>query len=128
MSSGSAHRDFTSLAFSSFFFLLASSWVFQVQADLVFFTWNITYQFQSQDCYRTAVVAINGQTPGPIVDARQGDSIVIVVNNDLPTDSLVIHWHGIRQVRLTVSIHSLICCSAFIFNLINQAYNYYIQI
>ncbi|KAI9295381.1 hypothetical protein K502DRAFT_324355 [Neoconidiobolus thromboides FSU 785] len=41
-------------------------------------------------------VLINGQFPGPQIDATAGDSIKIKVNNQLHKN-VTIHWHGITQ-------------------------------
>jgi Putative multicopper oxidases len=36
----------------------------------------------------------NGQTPGPTIEAVEGDKIRILVTNNLP-ESTTVHWHGI---------------------------------
>ena len=36
----------------------------------------------------------NGQTPGPTIEAVEGDRVRILVTNKLP-ESTVVHWHGI---------------------------------
>ena len=36
----------------------------------------------------------NGQVPGPVIRAADGDHVQIVVKNDLP-QSTAVHWHGI---------------------------------
>jgi FtsP/CotA-like multicopper oxidase with cupredoxin domain len=36
----------------------------------------------------------NGQTPGPTIEAVEGDRVRILVTNHLPEDTSV-HWHGI---------------------------------
>src|SRR5690625_1485665 len=41
------------------------------------------------------VWAYNGQVPGPMLRARQGERLRVVVENRLPEDTTV-HWHGIR--------------------------------
>ncbi len=43
----------------------------------------------------TAVWAFNGQVPGPVIRARQGERLEIKVRNDLPEPTTV-HWHGLR--------------------------------
>lgn len=43
----------------------------------------------------TAVWAYNGQIPGPVLRARQGEPMRIVVQNKLDQDTTV-HWHGLR--------------------------------
>jgi FtsP/CotA-like multicopper oxidase with cupredoxin domain len=43
----------------------------------------------------TEVWAFNGQVPGPVIRARQGERLEIAVRNDLPEPTTV-HWHGLR--------------------------------
>jgi FtsP/CotA-like multicopper oxidase with cupredoxin domain len=43
----------------------------------------------------TDVYAYNGQVPGPTLELREGDSVVIHFRNALPEPS-TIHWHGIH--------------------------------
>lgn len=38
---------------------------------------------------------INGQIPGPVIEARQGQPLAIRLTNDLP-EATVVHWHGLR--------------------------------
>merc|ERR1711977_724959 len=42
------------------------------------------------------VYLINGQQPGPLIEAEEGDELEIFVQNDLPVEQ-TIHWHGILQ-------------------------------
>jgi FtsP/CotA-like multicopper oxidase with cupredoxin domain len=44
---------------------------------------------------RTAVWTYDGSVPGPILRARQGEPVKIVVHNNLEQETTV-HWHGIR--------------------------------
>lgn len=39
--------------------------------------------------------AYNGQVPGPLLQARVGDEVVVHFTNDLP-EPTTIHWHGMR--------------------------------
>ncbi|MFZ5475901.1 MAG: multicopper oxidase family protein [Myxococcota bacterium] len=43
----------------------------------------------------TTVWAYNGQTPGPLLHARVGDTLRVVLTNTLE-DETTIHWHGLR--------------------------------
>ena len=43
----------------------------------------------------TAVYAYNGRVPGPTLEAREGDRVVIHFRNDLPEPTTV-HWHGLH--------------------------------
>lgn len=42
---------------------------------------------------------VNGQFPGPTIEANWGDTIQVAVHNNItgPEDGTAIHWHGIRQ-------------------------------
>ncbi|MDQ3035993.1 MAG: multicopper oxidase family protein [Myxococcota bacterium] len=39
--------------------------------------------------------AYNGSVPGPLIDARAGDTLVVHFRNELP-EPTTIHWHGVR--------------------------------
>lgn len=43
------------------------------------------------------VITINNQFPGPNLRARHGSIIKVKVYNDLPTEAVTVHWHGIHQ-------------------------------
>jgi FtsP/CotA-like multicopper oxidase with cupredoxin domain len=43
----------------------------------------------------TAVYAYNGGIPGPTLEVREGDRVVIRFRNDLPEETTV-HWHGLH--------------------------------
>ncbi|VVB16913.1 unnamed protein product [Arabis nemorensis] len=60
--------------------------------------WEVEYTFWWPDCKEGIVMAINGQFPGPTIDAVAGDRVIIHVTNKLFTEGVVIHWHGIRQI------------------------------
>ncbi len=43
----------------------------------------------------TAVWTYNGSIPGPLIEGRVGDNLIVHFNNELPEET-TIHWHGIR--------------------------------
>ena len=43
----------------------------------------------------TDVYAYDGQVPGPMLEAQEGDSVVIHFTNELPEETTV-HWHGLH--------------------------------
>jgi FtsP/CotA-like multicopper oxidase with cupredoxin domain len=43
----------------------------------------------------TEAFAYNGQVPGPTLDVREGDQVIVHFRNDLPEPTTV-HWHGIH--------------------------------
>ncbi|BES92073.1 Multicopper oxidase [Nesidiocoris tenuis] len=46
---------------------------------------------------RTAI-AVNGRVPGPSILVCEGDNVEVRVNNQLRTEALTIHWHGVHQI------------------------------
>lgn len=61
------------------------------------YTWTIAKATASPDGYTKEVYAINGQMPGPLIEANEGDTVVVTVQNDLVDESTTIHWHGLFQ-------------------------------
>jgi FtsP/CotA-like multicopper oxidase with cupredoxin domain len=45
--------------------------------------------------YMTKVLAYNGITPGPLLQAHVGDRVIVHFTNNLAKDT-TIHWHGLR--------------------------------
>jgi FtsP/CotA-like multicopper oxidase with cupredoxin domain len=43
----------------------------------------------------TAAYAYNGRIPGPLLEAREGDRVIVRFRNDLPEPTTV-HWHGLH--------------------------------
>ena len=70
--------------------------------------WDVKYEFRSPDCCKKLVITINGIFPGPTIKAEQGDTIIVEVTNNLVTENLAIHLHGIRHV-LFVFLASCFC-------------------
>ena len=50
-----------------------------------------------KDAARYAIL-VNDTMPGPKLDVVVGQQVNITVLNRLSSDSVAIHWHGIRQV------------------------------
>ncbi|ONK67736.1 uncharacterized protein A4U43_C05F3210 [Asparagus officinalis] len=48
-------------------------------------------------CHTKSVVTVNGQFPGPKIFAREGDRVIIRVNNHVQ-NNVTLHWHGVRQL------------------------------
>ncbi|EXL41481.1 hypothetical protein FOCG_16285 [Fusarium oxysporum f. sp. radicis-lycopersici 26381] len=49
------------------------------------------------DGYELGVILVNGQFPGPTIEANWGDTIQVTVSNDIENEGLAIHWHGFQQ-------------------------------
>ncbi|ERN17406.1 hypothetical protein AMTRI_Chr02g215730 [Amborella trichopoda] len=89
---------------SSFSFFLAAflslAFLFPVNGDdpYRFFTWQVTWG----DIYPLGVkqqgILINGQFPGPQIEAVTNDNLVINVFNNL-TEPFLLSWNGIQQRR-----------------------------
>ncbi|XAR60786.1 Laccase [Bertholletia excelsa] len=48
-------------------------------------------------CRTNNIITVNGQYPGPTLEVRDGDSLVVKVINSARYNA-TIHWHGIRQI------------------------------
>ncbi|KAG6077275.1 hypothetical protein E4U15_004773 [Claviceps sp. LM218 group G6] len=63
--------------------------------------WNITRETRRPDGVLKETYLINGQFPGPTVEARSGDELHITVYNGITgsgsNDGVAIHWHGITM-------------------------------
>ncbi|CZR68894.1 related to multicopper oxidase [Phialocephala subalpina] len=59
--------------------------------------WNITAEFHSPDGVKKLVYLVNGQFPGPTIECRSGDRLVIHVTNHLVSEGVSIHWHGLEM-------------------------------
>ncbi|RPA99061.1 laccase 2 [Choiromyces venosus 120613-1] len=61
--------------------------------------WRITNQTMALDGYERVVLAVNGQYPGPKLEANWGDWIMVHVTNELKSNGTGIHWHGVRMLH-----------------------------
>ncbi|GFZ52064.1 hypothetical protein JCM24511_09836 [Saitozyma sp. JCM 24511] len=58
--------------------------------------WDLEAVGGAPDGYSRLVYAVNGQYPGPLIEANEGDTIIVHVTNHLDVGQ-GIHWHGITQ-------------------------------
>lgn len=51
------------------------------------------------DGYEREMLLINGQFPGPLIEANWGDTIQVTVTNNIsgPVEGTSLHWHGLLQ-------------------------------
>lgn len=42
----------------------------------------------------TQILAYNGSSPGPLIEAQEGDRVTIAFENQIPGQASTIHWHG----------------------------------
>ena len=64
------------------------------------YTWTITSETISPDGVPVNALIVNGQMPGPMIEANWGDEIVVHLTNGLPNNGAngtSLHFHGIRQ-------------------------------
>jgi FtsP/CotA-like multicopper oxidase with cupredoxin domain len=59
--------------------------------------WTIAARYGAPDGYYRSYITINGQMPGPLVEANEGDTLVFNIYNALPSQTASIHWHGMHQ-------------------------------
>ncbi|KAM0196103.1 hypothetical protein ACHAPA_004746 [Fusarium lateritium] len=76
-------------------------WLLLLLADLVSclqrYNLTITSQWSAGDGHGRPVFAMNGQSPGPLISAAEGEEVEVFVDNQLATETTM-HWHGIYQV------------------------------
>ncbi|CAH0039671.1 unnamed protein product [Clonostachys solani] len=58
---------------------------------------NLTRESYAPDGFEKPMILVNGQSPGPLIEANTGDVLRITVNNFMPDASTTVHWHGIDQ-------------------------------
>ncbi|XP_009774063.1 laccase-17 [Nicotiana tabacum] len=68
------------------------------QAITRHYEFNITMANVTRLCHTKSIVTVNGKFPGPRIVTREGDRLLIKVNNHVP-NNISIHWHGVRQLR-----------------------------
>lgn len=61
------------------------------------YEFNISHALGAPDGFQKPMILVNGQSPGPLIEANIGDTIRVQVNNMMPDRSTTIHWHGINQ-------------------------------
>lgn len=67
--------------------------------DTRYYEFNITRDRISADGVLRDVILINGQFPGPVIEANWGDMIEVKVHNNIghPMEGTSLHWHGMLQ-------------------------------
>ncbi|ETS82585.1 hypothetical protein PFICI_04461 [Pestalotiopsis fici W106-1] len=58
---------------------------------------DISHALAAPDGFQKPMILVNGQSPGPLIEANIGDTIRVQVNNMMTNLSTTIHWHGINQ-------------------------------
>ncbi|KAH7423596.1 hypothetical protein KP509_12G063000 [Ceratopteris richardii] len=60
------------------------------------FNFKVQYANATRLCHTKSLVTINGQFPGPTMYVREGDTVIVKVQNRIDYN-VTIHWHGVRQ-------------------------------
>ncbi|EME41304.1 hypothetical protein DOTSEDRAFT_176366 [Dothistroma septosporum NZE10] len=61
------------------------------------YDWTVRRQIMSPDGVAKEGVFINGQYPGPLLEANWGDWFEVTLHNGLDDEGTTIHWHGLLQ-------------------------------
>ncbi|KAL8389679.1 hypothetical protein RB595_009013 [Gaeumannomyces hyphopodioides] len=61
------------------------------------YEFNITRAMGAPDGVVKPMILVNGQSPGPTVEANVGDAVRVIMYNSLANETATIHWHGIDQ-------------------------------
>jgi FtsP/CotA-like multicopper oxidase with cupredoxin domain len=71
--------------------------------------WVVTAGTRSPDGVEKRVYLINDQFPGPVVEGRPGDTIVVDLKNELEGDEGVsLHFHGLHMRGQYCSVDDMI--------------------
>lgn len=79
------------------FFLFGLSSV----ASAKLYNWSVDWVNAAPDGFARPVVGINGEWPCPQIDAKVGETVTIVLTNNLGNQSTSMHFHGIDQLGTT---------------------------
>ena len=77
-------------------YVLEPNWNTQSLPQRREYTWEIKDHVFNPDGIYREMILVNGQYPGPLVEANEGDTIVVHVDNQA-INATAIHWHGIYQ-------------------------------
>ncbi|KAB8071973.1 multicopper oxidase-domain-containing protein [Aspergillus leporis] len=84
--------------------------------------WVVTTDHLRPDGVLKRVYLINGLFPGPTIEARSGDTLLINVTNALQEQSISLHWHGLQISNAMDGVPGVTQCvitagSTFMYNL-----------
>lgn len=57
------------------------------------YNFTISLQWMKLDGHGRPVFAINGQSPGPVIEADEGDEIQVFLDNQLAAETTM-HWYA----------------------------------
>lgn len=68
-------------------------------AATVTYNWAATWVNAAPDGFARPVIGINGVWPCPKIEANVGDTVVVVLENQLGNETTGLHFHGINQIN-----------------------------
>ncbi|KAH8912861.1 hypothetical protein BR93DRAFT_942620 [Coniochaeta sp. PMI_546] len=80
---------------------LSTSFAISSTPTLREYQFNISQAYAAPDGFQKLMILVNGQSPGPLIEANVGDTVRVLVHNELGNMSTSIHWHGIDQRNTT---------------------------
>lgn len=94
---------YLTMRFQSLLLALSPTFLSYALAETRNFNFNVVNADLAPDGFTRSTVVVNGQFPGPLISVNKGDTVNVVVQNNL-TDSTMrrstsIHWHGLFQAR-----------------------------
>ncbi|XP_047146962.1 laccase-4-like [Vigna umbellata] len=69
-----------------------------VECRVRHYKFHVVAKQTSRLCSSKSIVTINGKFPGPTLYAREDDTVLVKVINQV-NHNVTIHWHGVRQLR-----------------------------
>ena len=77
-------------------YILPSDWNYDAPSQRREYHWTIRDQIHNPDGIYRAMMLVNNQFPGPLIEVNEGDTIIVHVKNQA-VNATSIHWHGIFQ-------------------------------
>ncbi|THU61919.1 hypothetical protein C4D60_Mb07t28320 [Musa balbisiana] len=101
-----------------FFFLHVAAYGVLGDSPYRFFTWNITYGDIWPMGVKQQGILINGQFPGPQIEAVTNDNVIVNVFNSLP-EPFLISWSLLLSLASFFSLCHALLCSALLCSALN---------
>ena len=66
-------------------------------AKIITYNWSVDFVDAAPDNFTRQVTGVNGAWPCPAIEATVGDQVVVHLTNDVGTQSIGLHFHGLNQ-------------------------------
>ena len=79
--------------------IVAVTQLTRIQGKTRYYDFKVSRTTMSPDGTPMSLLVVNGQFPGPTLEANWGDWIEVTVKNEIagPEENTIIHWHGLNQ-------------------------------